>query len=160
MTQQPNLETQPSNLPSGWDTGFALAQEARDRAYAPYSQFQVGFALHHQGTDVFTPGANIENASYGATICAERSAIVSALGSRGKETYDYGVLVTDAEPPAVPCAMCLQVLAEICGPDFLVVICNLHGPVKTLSISDLLPYAFTKIPPKGLESSKESLGTP
>jgi len=135
-----------SKLPVGWETGFSVATQARERAYAPYSHFLVGFALHHKNTELFTPGANIENASYGATICAERSAIVAALGFRGKETYDYGVLVTDAEPPAVPCAMCLQVLAEICGPDFLVIICNIHGPVRCLRISDLLPYAFTEIP--------------
>jgi cytidine deaminase len=148
--KQPQVpETYPLSLPHGWEVGFTLAKEARSRAYAPYSQFYVGFALHHQGTDLFTPGANIENASYGATICAERSAVVSAMGSRGKESYDYGVLVTDAEPPAVPCAMCLQVLAEICGADFLVIVCNMQGPVKTLTISELLPYSFTEIPPQG-----------
>ena len=138
-------------LPEGWEGGFSIANQAWSRAYAPYSHFRVGFALHLVETNQFVPGANVENASYGATICAERSAVVAAVGSVGKGTYDYGVLVTDAEPPAVPCAICLQVMAEICGPEFRIIVCNLFGAVHDYTIRDLLPHAFTSIP--GLRST-------
>ncbi|NCN04773.1 MAG: cytidine deaminase [Spirochaetales bacterium] len=134
------------DLPRGWEEGFHVANQAWTRAYAPYSHFQVGFALHSVDTNSFIPGANVENASYGATICAERSAVVAAIGSLGKGNYDYGVLVTDAEPPAVPCALCLQVMAELCGPSFQVIVCNLYGVVQDYTIRDLLPHSFTSIP--------------
>lgn len=133
-------------LPEGWEKGFLIAEEARTRAYVPYSQFRVGFALHLPGTGDFIPGANVENASYGATICAERSAFTALVSQKGKIDLDYGVLVTDADPPAVPCAICLQVIAELGGRDFLLLICNLQGVVAIRKLSELLPHSFVSIP--------------
>ncbi len=144
------------NLPKQWKLGFDIAKDARQRAYVPYSNFRVGFALHEKEGDTFIPGVNVENASYGATICAERAALLSAISSRGLLDYDYGVLVTDADPPAVPCAECLQVLMELCGPDFTLIICSMTEPRMVLTMADLLPYSFVSIPPAPEQAGNEN----
>lgn len=136
-------------LPRGWQDGFAMASEARQHAYVPYSGFAVGFALHlgdSDGIHQFMPGVNVENISYGATICAERSALVAAISRFGSRSFDYGVLVTDADPPALPCALCLQVISELCGPAFRLVICDLTGPRNIYRLEELLPHRFETFP--------------
>lgn len=135
------------SLPKGWERGFAVAEHARQRAYAPYSNFHVGFALHLKEDDEFIPGSNVENASYGATICAERSAFTAAVSRHGSFNADYGIVVTDAQPPAVPCALCLQVIAELAGPAFLVIVSGLDRVEAVYRLDQLLPHAFTRIPP-------------
>ncbi len=114
------------------------AWAVRQRAYAPYSGFQVGAALEATSGQVFV-GCNVENASYGLTICAERAAVVQAVSS-GIREFRRIVVVTGTEPPAAPCGACRQVLAEF-GVDWVV---EAVGPssTKRWRIRDLLPDSF------------------
>lgn len=120
------------------DTLVRAAREAQTRAYAPYSHYRVGAALEAVDGRVFT-GANVENASYGLTICAERSAVVAAV-SAGVLRFRRIVIVTDSDPPASPCGACRQVLAEF-GPDLQV---EAVGPRRQARwrLDELLPASF------------------
>lgn len=122
---------------------LTLAIESRKQAYAPYSKFHVGAAVKLTGSDKLYGGFNIENSSYGATVCAERVAIFSALTNEKSRKLDFIVLVTDTDPVAPPCGMCLQVLTEFAeNRDMPVYIANLSGIQKTCTMRDLLPEAF------------------
>lgn len=123
------------------DDLIARAQAARTRAYAPYSGFFVGAALLADG-DVFD-GANVENASYGLAICAERNAVARAVLEGAREISRIAI-VTETSPPASPCGMCLQTLAEFCtDPAGLrVLLANPHGERISLTLAELLPHAF------------------
>lgn len=124
------------------------AIEARKRAYAPHSRFQVGAALKIE--DIAEPivGCNVENASYGATLCAERVALFQAVARFGRHHRpEWMVLVTGNADPAVPCALCLQVMAELCSPEFTVFLANPLGVEKTLQLRELLPHPFTSFTP-------------
>ena len=116
------------------------AREAQARAYAPYSQYRVGAALEAEDGRVFA-GANVENASYGLGICAERSA-VSAAVTAGALRFRRIVVVSDSEPPATPCGACRQVLAEF-GGDLVV---ETVGPRSAgrWRLDDLLPATFRR----------------
>lgn len=115
------------------------ASEARENAIAPYSGFRVGAALVSSGGTVFT-GCNIENASFGLTICAERVAIFKALSEGGKEFTALAV-VADTERLTPPCGACRQVIWEFCG-DIPVTLANLKGSSRTVMMSEILPNAF------------------
>ena len=115
-----------------------LAKEARARAYAPYSKFFVGAAVLSATGKIYT-GCNVENATYGATICAERSAICSMIAA-GEKSYTAIAVFTDANPPATPCGICRQVLAEF-ADDAIVVVATPRMK-KRLSLSALLPERF------------------
>ena len=116
------------------------ALEARSRAYAPYSRFQVGAAVRTVDGRVFT-GANVENASYGLSVCAERAAVVSAVNA-GATRLAAVAIATSASPPAGPCGMCRQTLAEF-GPDDLAIhLVNDRGERSDARLGDLLPFAF------------------
>lgn len=119
------------------------AKKAREKAHAPYSGFKVGAALLAQDGTVF-PGCNVENASYGATICAERSALVSAV-SQGRRRFRAIAVVADTDGPCVPCGLCRQVLSEFGGyhGDLVVIMANLRGDIESCAIHDLLPRAFS-----------------
>ena len=118
------------------------ATEARKNAYTPYSKFKVGASLLlDEGTVV--SGCNIENASYGATICAERVAIVKAMSEKPGAGIEALAVVTDSEPPAPPCALCLQVMAEFCGPETLVILESTSGSRRSFRFNELLPHPFT-----------------
>lgn len=117
----------------------AAAAAARRRAHAPYSNFAVGAALLDSSGRVHV-GCNVENASYGLTICAERNAVAAAVAA-GASRFVAIAVVTDATPPASPCGACRQVLAEF--GDMPVVLANPEGEQVRTSVSDLLPHAFT-----------------
>lgn len=119
----------------------AAARAARRRAYAPYSRFQVGAALLAGGR-VFT-GCNVENASYGLTVCAERNA-VGAMAGAGLRRVEAVAVASATVPPTPPCGMCLQVLAEFAGPDLPVILAGSRGARVETTLGALLPQAFTK----------------
>lgn len=121
-----------------------LAWEVRERAHAVYSDFQVGAALYLPDQDLLVTGVNVENVSYGATICAERSAVVSAISTYGKTNYGFIAIATDIDPPASPCGMCLQVLAEFCPPDMPVYLVNAKGLQLASTLRGFLPRSFTE----------------
>jgi cytidine deaminase len=119
------------------------AERARERAYAPYSRYQVGAALLAGGH--IYPGANIENATYGLTICAERAAVAGAVMA-GVHNIEAVAVVTSSSPPAAPCGMCLQTLREFSGdPRALrVLLVNTAGERRDFTLADLLPYGFDR----------------
>ena len=116
-----------------------LAARARLSASAPFSRFKVGAALQAEDGRVFT-GCNVENSTYGLTMCAERVAIFKAV-SEGLREFDAIVVVADSPRPTAPCGACRQVIWEQAG-DIWVQIVNLHGRTRTLRMSELLPLPF------------------
>ncbi len=116
-----------------------LAVGMLDRAYVPYSHFPVGAALECEDGAVFT-GCNIENASYGLTNCAERTAAFKAV-SEGHRSFRRIVIAGLSDDYCYPCGACRQVLYEF-GPDMEVVCLNKNGDAKRLNIRDLLPFGF------------------
>ena len=122
----------------------AAAVKAQEHAYAPYSGFQVGAALIAEDGTVYT-GCNVENASYGATICAERGAVMAANADAVRK-FQSIVVVTSADPPSVPCALCLQVLAEFCPLDFPVYTADREKVVSRITLGELLPHPFNEVP--------------
>ncbi len=127
---------------AGDDLLVVRALAAQEHAYAPYSRFQVGAALI-AGDAVFV-GANVENASYGLAICAERSAVTAAVYA-GARVIDTIAIATSASPPSAPCGMCRQVLAEF-APDLTalrVIAINRQGERREWSLAELLPAAFS-----------------
>lgn len=122
------------------------AREVRAQAYAPYSRFQVGAAVRDGQGRVFV-GANVENASYGLAVCAERTAILAAVLAGAREITQVAVC-TSLWPPAAPCGMCRQTLAEF-AHEAEVVLLSPSGPVQRTRLSVLLPQAFR---PRDLEA--------
>ena len=123
------------------DTLVAAARSARERALADYSGFKVGAAIETADGTLVT-GCNIENATYGLTICAERVAIFKAL-SEGHRHFRRIVVVADTQEPTPPCGACRQILWEFAG-DIEVVIANLERVVSTHRLGDLLPHPFDR----------------
>lgn len=118
-----------------------LAREARKRAHAPFSRFRVGAALRLTSGEIVT-GCNIENASYGLTLCAERVAVFKAL-SEGLKRFDAIAVVADSPRLTAPCGPCRQILWEFCG-DIWVHMENLKGKSSTVRVSELLPLPFDR----------------
>ncbi|SHH20444.1 cytidine deaminase [Thermosipho atlanticus] len=116
------------------------AFQARENAYAPYSNFKVGAALLTKSGKIYT-GSNIENASYGLTCCAERVAIFKAI-SDGEKNFDTIVIVGGTKDPISPCGACRQVMAEF--GDFNVILVSKDKKIKKMTVKDLLPYSFEK----------------
>jgi cytidine deaminase len=119
----------------------AAAKEARERAIAPYSRFRVGAALLTARGDVVL-GCNIENATYGRSVCAERVALLKAL-SDGHREFSRIAVVADTDVLTPPCGACRQLLWEYCG-DLPVVLANLGTTTATLQLADLLPLPFDR----------------
>ena len=118
-----------------------LAREARERAHAPFSRFKVGAALRTREGEIVT-GCNVENASYGLTLCAERVAVFKAV-SEGLRDFDAIAVVADAPRPTAPCGACRQILWEFCG-DIPVHIVDLSGRRRTVRMSELMPLPFDR----------------
>ncbi len=118
------------------------ALEVRLRAFAPYSGFAVGAALLDAEGDIHT-GCNVENISYGLTLCAERGAVMSAIAS-GRRDFVAIAIVADTDVPLSPCGACRQFLAEF-APDLAIVSATVSGRQEDLSLSVLLPRAKTGI---------------
>jgi cytidine deaminase len=114
------------------------AAEVRSRAHAPYSGFAVGAAILDASGRI-SVGCNVENASYGLSVCAERHAVAAAVAAGATGLRGLAV-VTDTVPPASPCGACRQVLAEF--GDFQVVLANLRGDRQVTTVGELLPLAF------------------
>lgn len=120
---------------------IAAAQAAMQNAYAPYSDYGVGAALLDDRGRIFT-GCNVENASYGLSMCAERSAVFQAL-AHGSRKFAAIAVASGGEPPAYPCGACRQVLAEFCGRDLQVYIAGrASNEVVCYALGELLPHAF------------------
>lgn len=120
---------------------IAAARAARERAVADFSGFKVGAALETTDGQIIT-GCNIENASYGLTVCAERVAIFKAI-SEGHRAFRRMVVVADTESPTPPCGACRQIMWEFCG-DIEVTMANLSAVTATLQMQDLLPLPFDR----------------
>lgn len=118
------------------------ALTAREKAYVPYSHFKVGAALITEDGRLFT-GCNIENASYGAANCAERTAIFKAI-SEGYTTINALAVVGDVENYTYPCGICRQVIAEFSNKDTVVIIAKSKNEYLVKTIKEILPGAFTK----------------
>jgi len=115
------------------------ALDVREKAYAPYSEFPVGAVLLGKSGKLYT-GCNVENISFGLTICAERMAIYKAI-SEGEREFEAIAIVADMEEPVPPCGACRQVLAEF-SPNMMVIMSNLKGETKEMILSDLFPEPF------------------
>ena len=115
------------------------AKRARERAFAPYSNFKVGAAARAKSGRIFT-GCNVESASYGLTVCAERVAIWKAV-SEGETEFERIAVVADTEELTPPCGACRQIIWEFCG-DVPVTFANLKDKVETVQMKELLPRAF------------------
>jgi len=117
------------------------AISVRQNAHSPYSKRKVGASLRLKTGEIFS-GCNIENASYGGTVCAERVAIWKAVSELGKVEIAEVVVVTDAEKAWPPCGFCRQVLAEFASAKTVVHTANLKGIQKTFKFTELLPESF------------------
>lgn len=118
---------------------IAAASKAREHAHAPYSDFRVGAALRANSGRIFT-GCNIENSTFGLTLCAERVAVFKAL-SDGERGFDAVAVVADTNRVTPPCGACRQILWEFCR-DAEVILSNLTGQIEIRRMSDLFPDAF------------------
>ncbi|CAG7620025.1 cytidine deaminase [Paenibacillus allorhizosphaerae] len=122
---------------------IAKALEARERAYTPYSKFKVGAALLDSKGHVHL-GCNVENAAYGPTNCAERTALFRAIADgEPARSFQAIAVIGDTDQPISPCGVCRQVLVELCTPDMPVYLTNLRGEVSVTNVGALLPGAFT-----------------
>lgn len=122
------------------ETLLAEARRAREFAYVPYSHFPVGAALMAEDGTIYR-GCNVENASFGLTNCAERTALFKAV-SEGKRRFVALAVVADTPGPVTPCGACRQVMVEWCPPDMKVYLANLKGEVIETTVGKLLPDSF------------------
>lgn len=117
------------------------ARRARDNARPDYSGFRVGAAIEDSDGNIY-PGCNIESASYGLTICAERAALFAAI-AHGAQTFRRIVVVADSKgEPTPPCGACRQVMFDFCGPGLEVILADLKGATKIFRLAQLFPEPF------------------
>lgn len=120
-----------------------IAKDVLNRAYAPYSQYRVGSALETSSGKIYQ-GCNIENMSFGLTICSERVAIFKAI-SEGETSFKRIVVVSEDDSLPIPCGACLQVMSEFCDDDFEVILCSGNDKVEVYRLKDLFPKPFKLI---------------
>ncbi len=140
MVKSKSSDLSVAQIPARVRKAFVRAKSTRRLAYAPYSEFQVGAAVVTGDGRIYT-GCNVENASYGATICAERVAILKAVSERERQFTDV-VVVTEATQPAFPCALCLQMMAEFLRPEARVWVADIRSIRSMHTFSELLPKPF------------------
>lgn len=139
-------ESTPPAVPADidWNALVAAATEVREKAWAPFSNFQVGAALLAADGTVYT-GCNVENRTFGLTICAERNAVTTAVAD-GRREFVAIAVVTDASPPAPPCGMCRETLVEFAHPasgrDLEILSANLDGESRRYRLSEIFPEPF------------------
>jgi cytidine deaminase len=121
------------------DPLISAALRARENAHAPFSKFRVGAAIE-DGAGRIHSGCNVENATYGLTVCAERIAVFKAI-SEGARGFKRVAVVADTDTLTPPCGACRQILWEFCG-DIEIVLANLNGKSETLRLVDLFPRPF------------------
>ncbi len=123
---------------------ISAAVQARKNSYSPYSGYSVGAAILTASGEIFT-GCNIESASYGATNCAERTAVFSAIAAGHKEFTAIAIVggKTDEADMPYPCGICRQVLSEFCDKDFKIIVAKSETDFKEHTLAELLPYGFT-----------------
>lgn len=119
-----------------------IAQKAKENAYAPYSGFRVGAAVETVSGEVFD-GQNIENASFGATNCAERTAIFKAV-SNGERKIKAVAIASDSKDLIYPCGICRQVIAEFGDENTLIICSSSSGEFREYKLNEILPFAFVK----------------
>jgi len=122
----------------------AAARAVRPRAHAPYSRFTVGAAVRDEAGRIHV-GCNVENASYGLTVCAERNALAAAVAAGARAVRAVAV-ATGTRPPSSPCGACRQVLAELGNPDTRVLLAGPRGAPEETTLGALLPRSFTLRP--------------
>ena len=130
---------QPHAASSEFESLITAARSARENAHAAYSNFRVGAGLRATSGRIFG-GCNVENATYGLTVCAERVAIFKAI-SEGERGFDAIAVVTDTDALTPPCGACRQLIWEFCG-DVPVILANLKGKVEIVAMKDLFPKPF------------------
>ena len=125
---------------SQWQPVLEAALAVRSRAYAPYSHFAVGAAVQAKSGAIYS-GCNVENASYGLGLCAERNAITSAV-TDGMKKIHYIVVVADTKGPVSPCGACRQVISEFSNKDTRIIMSNKNYDYKVWDVEEMIPGAF------------------
>lgn len=123
-----------------WEPLVAAARQARASSYSPYSEFAVGAAVLTADGSIYA-GCNLENRSYGLALCAERSAFAAAIAA-GHRQFAAVAVLADSTPPATPCGLCRETMAEFCGPDLPVLLVNLENECRELALGELFPHPF------------------
>ena len=123
------------------DTLLKHARESLVKAYAPYSHFPVGSCIKTTDGNFYS-GCNIENASYGLTICAERNAICQMISTQGEAVIEQVLVISKMESHCAPCGACRQFLAEFANPETIIHLCTKDGDIKSIKLVDLLPLSF------------------
>jgi cytidine deaminase len=137
---QGDLVSEPeASSASEYESLISAAKSARENAHAAYSNFRVGAGLRATSGRIFG-GCNVENATYGLTVCAERVAILKAI-SEGERGFDAIAVVADTDALTAPCGACRQLIWEFCG-DIPVILANLAGQVEVVAMKDLFPKPF------------------
>ena len=125
---------------------LALVETTRKNAYAPYSKVRVGAVLKLKGSDELYPGANVEYVINGVSVCAERSALSSAVSLTGKPEIEWVMVASNTEPALYPCGVCLQAMSEFAGPELLIHRTNGKEVLDTKKLGELLPSQISELP--------------
>ncbi len=143
--------TKSSKLPNHLQDLYQAATQARTNAYAPHSKYRVGAAIKLKNGQIVA-GCNVENSSYGATVCAERGAIQTAVAKFGKIEISEILVITDAHPPWMPCGLCRQVISEFVD-DCAIHATNVDGDCISMNFKSIYPSGFS---PKELHEGKKN----